>query len=99
MPTSHPGCETNNLLGSDSQEREDQRRIRDQSAVPACNHVSAVPKTNHSIVLCHSQSNLVLLVTGLELSHKHLSDERLEYHKPEPGVKVGSTVTWEHVAA
>ena len=43
--------------------------------------------------------NLVLLVTGLELSHKHLSNERLEYNESEPGVKVGSTVTWEHVAA
>ncbi len=99
MPTSRPGYETNNLLGSDNQEREDQRRTRDQPAVPACNHVCAVPKTNHSNGVCHSQSNLVLLVTGLELSHKHLSYERLEHHEPELGIKVGSTVTWEHVAA
>ncbi len=99
MPTSRPGCETNNLLGSDNQEREDQRRTRDQPAVPACNHVHAIPEAHRSNVVGHSASNLVLLVTGLELSHKHLSDERLEYHEPELGVKVGSTVTWEHVAA
>ena len=99
MPTSRPGYGTNNPPGSDNQEREDQRRIRDQPAVPACNHVCAVFKTNHSNFVCHSQCNLVLLVTGLELSHKHLSNERLEYHEPELGVKMGSTVTWEHVAA
>ena len=99
MPTSRPGYGTSSLLGSDNQEREGQRRILDQPAVPACNHVCAVPKTTHSNVVRHSPSNLVLLVTGLELSHKHLSNERLEYNESEPGVKVGSTVTWEHVTA
>lgn len=99
MPTGRPDYGTNNLLGSDNQEREGQRRILDQSAVPACNHMCAVPKTNHSTTVCHSASNLDLLVTGLEFSHKHLSNERLEYHEPKLGVKMGSTVTWEYVAA
>ena len=99
MPTSRPGYGTNNLLGSDNQECEGQRKILDQPAVPACNIVRAIPKRNRSNVVHHSASNLVLLVTGLELSHKHLSNERLEHHEPELGVKVGSTVTWEHIAA
>jgi len=99
MPTSRPGYGTNNLLGSDNQEREGQRKILDQPAVPACNHMHAVPTTHRSNVVRHSASNLVLLVAGLELSHKDLSNERLEHHEPELGVNVGSTVTWEHVAA
>ena len=98
-PTNRPGYETNNPPGSDNQEREGQRKSLDQPAVPACNHMRAIPEAHRSNVVGHSASNLVLLVTGLELSHKHLSNERLEYHEPELGVKMGSTVTWEHVAA
>ena len=55
MPTSRPGYGTSSLLGSDNQEREGQRRILDQPAVPACNHVRAVPKTTHSNVVRHQE--------------------------------------------
>ena len=64
MPTSRPGYGTNNLLGSDNQEREGQRKILDQSAVPACNHVRAISKYIIQVQR-HSASNLSYLSQAL----------------------------------